>query len=196
MQPNWLAVRLKGARGHVRWRPMKKNLAFGLGLALLLVGAGTASAGGSKGSIGVGGESSLGSVAVLPGLDFRISGMSLNYDAGEWHAGGLLGFADFGEEDDTFVAIGGRFYYHIHSTAMSDFGIGGAIGMGFLGDGNPDSENPQVMFVEPGLQVRAFVASNVALSFSGGITIGLLDADGVAVASQATGSAGFHYYFF
>ena len=38
---------------------MKKNLAVVSGLAVLMLGAGVASAGGSKGSIGVGGEGCL-----------------------------------------------------------------------------------------------------------------------------------------
>jgi hypothetical protein len=164
--------------------------------AALLCAASPAFAGGSEGSIGVGAESQIAFVDFGGGFGFGLGGVSANYDMGQFHVGGFLGFEDGGEDDDTFVAIGGRFYYHIHSTAMSDFGVGGSVGMGFIGDGNPDNENPQVMLLEPGVQVRAFIASNVALSFGAGITIGLLDADGVALTGQANGSAGFHYYFF
>lgn len=183
---------------------MKKQLAavFVSGLAIAAL-SGTASAGGSKGAIGVGAESSLGAVSLFDGdpvasrlLSVGISGLSINYDAGQFHAGGLLGFVDGGGDDDTFVAIGGRFYYHIHSTAMSDFGIGGNVAMGFFDDGNDDNDNDTFMLLEPGIQTRAFVTSNVALSFSAGLTIGLLDANGVAVSAQPTGAAGVHYYFF
>ena len=31
--------------------------------------------------------------------------------------------------DNTCSSIGGRFYYHVHSTAMSDFGLGGSLGI-------------------------------------------------------------------
>ncbi len=167
---------------------MKKNLAIVLGLGLVALGAGTASAGGSKGSLGVGGE------VQLNGL---LGGVSANYDLGEFHLGGFLGFADGGGEDDTDVALGGRFFYHVHSTAMADFGIGGSFGIGLIGDETPGvDENLTLVFIEPGFQIRAFVASNVALSFSGGLTLGVADADGVLVNAQATGSAGVHYYFF
>ena len=169
-------------------RAMTNKLAVASGLAVLLVGAGAASAGGSKGSIGIGGEAQ---------LNGNLGGLSANYDAGEFHVGGFLGFSDDGGEDDTDVAIGARFYYHIHSSAMADFGVGGSIGLGFIGDRMPGmDENATIMFLEPGLQARAFVASNVALSFTGGLTLGLADAEGVAVTAQPVGSAGVHYYFF
>ncbi|MEZ4398904.1 MAG: hypothetical protein R3B06_02740 [Kofleriaceae bacterium] len=165
---------------------MKKHLAMVSGLAVLALGAGVASAGGSKGSIGVGGEAQING----------IGGLSANYDAGDFHLGGFLGFSDGGGTDDTDVYLGGRFYYHIHSSAMADFGVGGSVGLAFIGDRAPGDNNQTGLFVEPGLQIRAFVASNVALSFTGGLTLGLVDANGVAVTAQPVGSAGVHYYFF
>ena len=157
------------------------------GLAVLAIGAGTAFAGGSKGSVGVGAE------LQLSGL----GGMSANYDMGEFHFGGFLGFTDEGGVDDTDIELGGRFYYHLHSTAMADFGVGGSIGIGFLGDETPNVDNDlTVVFIEPGIQIRAFIASNVALSFTGGLTLGVSDADGVAVTGQFNGVGGVHYYFF
>jgi hypothetical protein len=175
---------------------MRTTLSILLPAVLLAGAASPAFAGGSKGSIGVGAEATLGSIALGPGFDIGLGGISANYDMGEFHVGGFLGFADGGDEDDTLVSIGGRFYYHIHSTAMADFGTGGTAGMAFIGDGDPDSENPQLMLIEPGLQIRAFIASNVALSFSAGLSIGLMDADGFVLTGQETGAAGFHYYFF
>lgn len=177
---------------------MKKKLAAVIsGLALVALGASIASAGGSKGSIGVGGESSLGAITLGdPFPAFSLTGLSLNYDAGQFHAGGLLGFIDGGGDNDTFIALGGRFYYHIHSTAMADFGLGGNVALGFFDDDIDDNDNETFMLLEPGIQTRAFVASNVALSFSAGLTIGLIDANGVVVSAQPTGAAGFHYYFF
>ena len=167
---------------------MTNKLAVASGLAVLVLGVGAASAGGSKGSIGVGGEAQ---------INGNLGGLSANYDMGEFHVGGFLGFSDDGGDDDTDVAIGARFYYHVHSSAMADFGVGGSIGFGFFGDRTPGVDNnATVMFLEPGLQIRAFVASNVALSFTGGLTLGLADAEGVAVTAQPVGSAGVHYYFF
>jgi hypothetical protein len=180
---------------------MLNKLAVASGLAVLLGGAGVASAGGSKGSIGIGAERTLGDVLLNVGNNTvaisGLGGISANYDMGEFHLGGFLGFSDDGGTDDTDVAVGGRFYYHLHSSAMADFGIGGGIGIGIFGDrtGAVD-DNATVLLLEPGFQMRAFVASNVALSFSAGLTLGLADADGVTLSGQPNGAAGVHYYFF
>ena len=166
---------------------MKKNIAVVSGLAVLVLGAGVASAGGSKGSVGIGGELQ---------LNGELGGLSANYDAGEFHVGGFLGFSDDGGDDDTDVALGGRFYYHLHTSAMADFGVGGSIGIGFIGDRAPGDNNRTLVYIEPGFQMRAFIASNVALSFTGGLTLGTADAEGVAVTAQPTAFAGAHYYCF
>ncbi len=53
------------------------------------------------------------------------------------------------------------------------------------------------LFIEPGFQFRTFLnGGNVALSLTGGIAIGVVDADGVNVGAQINGIAGVHYYFF
>jgi hypothetical protein len=173
---------------------MKTTLIIASVLAATALGVGTASAGGSEGSIGVGAEEIFN--FNLGGTTFRLGGLSANYDMGQFHVGALLGFFDNGGNDDTDVFIGGRFYYHVHSTAMADFGIGATATMGFIGDGDMNTDNAQVMLLEPGFQIRAFIASNVALSFTGGLTLGLIDADGVSITADPTASAGFHYYFF
>ncbi|HVK73780.1 MAG TPA: hypothetical protein VM734_10680 [Kofleriaceae bacterium] len=165
---------------------MKMNLLLATCVSTLALGAGTALAGGSEGAIGVGAE-----------FQFAgFGGVSANYDAGAFHAGGFLGFSDADGDDNTNIALGGRFYYHLHSTSMADFGLGGSVGLGFIGDGNPDNDNGTDMVLEPGFQIRAFLGSNVALSFTGGIAIGLIDASGVAINGQLTGGAGVHYYFY
>lgn len=167
---------------------MKNNLMIVSGLAVLAMGAGDAFAGGSENSVGVGAEYLLGG---------GMGGLSANYDMGMFHVGGFLSFNDDGGDDDTDVEIGARFYYHVHSTAMSDFGVGGAIGMGFYGDETPGVDNDTTLvFIEPGIQIRAFVASNVALSFTAGLTLGTADAEGLAITGQPNALAGVHYYFF
>jgi hypothetical protein len=167
-------------------------------LAALLLFAATnpASAGGQEGEIGVGAEF---------GLNGQTGGLSANYDAGKFHFGGFLGMFDPAGDDNLDFTFGARFYYHIHSTAMSDFGIGGLFGM-YSQDQPEPAERNLFVFLEPGLQIRLFLASNVALSFGAGISIGLADADGVAIGGgivNPSGSfgvvnatAGVHYYFF
>jgi hypothetical protein len=155
---------------------------------LLLAATSAAHAGGSPGSVGVGAEYQLSG----------IGGISVNYDAGKFHVGGALGYNDPAGGNNTEVDLIGRFFFHVHSTAMADFSVGGSIGL------QSDIETPPAggsrksnVYVEPGFQIRVFLASNVALSFTGGISIGVVDADSVALTGQGlNGTAGVHYYFF
>ena len=155
--------------------------------ALLLAATSSAIAGGSPGSIGVGAEYQLNG----------IGGVSVNYDAGKFHVGGALGVADPAGPNNTEVDIFGRFYYHVHSTAMADFSLGGSIGLASVPNMAMANTRDSDVYIEPGFQIRVFLASNVALSFAGGITIGVVDADGVGITAQGlNGAAGIHYYFF
>jgi hypothetical protein len=171
------------------------------GMAVLAFAA-RANAGGAPNTVGVGAE-------------FELSGLgggSVNYDAGQFHLGGFIGYADDGNNANAFD-LGGRFFYHVHSTAMSDFGVGGGLGLESAKrqNGMGMSVRNTYVFVEPSFQIRLFVASNVALSFTGGLTIGVADAQGYAVTGQGVGGgsfsvngagvgflggAGVHYYFF
>jgi hypothetical protein len=173
---------------------MKTKLVLLSSLVAMALGAGTAFAGGSEGSLGIGADEIFN--VNIGAATLRVGAVSGDYDAGKFDLGGFLGFYDNGGNDDTDVFLGGRFYFHIASTSMADFGLGGTGFLGFIGDGDPNTDNTQVMILEPGFQVRAFIASNVALSFTGGISLGLMDADGVTISGDPTGSAGFHYYFF
>ena len=162
---------------------------------LTVAAAGTASAGGTPGSVGVGYESSLAEVDVGQFGTFGFGGVSVNYDGGDFHAGGLVGIADFGDSNDTDLTLGGRFYWHVGSTGSADFGLGGALTYATVDDrGNPNG-GASVLDLEPGFQIRAFVVPNVALSFTGGLVLGAADAEGLALTGQATGAAGVHYYF-
>ena len=96
---------------------------YRLGLGTLAL-ASPALAGGKEGSIGVGAETE---------LNGEVAGVSANYDAGQFHVGGVLGYsrdkasaAPMANTVSTFV-IGARFFYHVHSAGQADFGVGGAI---------------------------------------------------------------------
>jgi hypothetical protein len=170
-----------------------------LAAVILAASAGVASAGGQSGSLGVGAE-------------FQLSGLggpSINYDAGQFHLGGFFSFFDPEGNDNTVFELGARFFYHVHSTAMSDFSLGGNFGLASIPTGGMvNNDRSTDVYLEPAFQIRLFLASNVALSFTGGITIGLIDAGGAAVSAQGisgapefdqvgfTGGAGVHYYFF
>jgi hypothetical protein len=167
-----------------------KNILFTVASVASLCALSTpAWAGGSSGSPGVGGE-------------FQTSGLgglSVNYDMGEFHVGGFLGYYDNEGDDNSIVELGARFYYHIHTTAMSDFGVGGSFGVGLFDNPAP-ADDTTALFIEPGFQIRAFVTSNVALSFTGGLSISASDSIGgaydFALTSDFVGAGGVHYYFF
>ncbi|HEY4055418.1 MAG TPA: hypothetical protein VGM39_02380 [Kofleriaceae bacterium] len=171
---------------------MKKTL---LAAALVVAGsAGSAFAGGSPGSIGVGAEYLIaGGYGIAPtGAPNIAGGPSINYDTGAFHVGGFLTIADGDGSNNTEIGIGGRFYYHVASSAMADFSVGGAIGV-LSFDGN---ERQNYIFIEPGAQIRAFIVPNVALSASIGLSIAAGDAPSVIVLGGQTVTAGIHYYFF
>jgi hypothetical protein len=160
-------------------RRMKQTL---LVAAILFSTVGVAQAGGQPGSIGVGAEFQ------LSGL----GGLSMNYDTGKFHVGGFIGLDDPEGDDNTEIEIGGRFYYHVASTAMSDFSIGGSLGI-LSADAGEDRDTD--LFIEPCFQIRAFIVSNVALSFAGGFSIGAADASDLVITGDVNGLAGVHYYF-
>lgn len=165
---------------------MKQTL---LAAVIVFASVGTARAGGQPNSIGVGAELQVSGVG----------GLSVNYDAGKFHAGGFFGYFDPQGPNNVTVDVGGRFFFHIASTAMSDFSLGGSIGIESANDapGNPNRHTD--VFIEPGFQIRAFIVSNVALSFTGGIVIGAADISELDLTSntsgRVTGMAGIHYYF-
>jgi len=158
----------------------------------LLVVASPAFAGGKEGSIGVGIEYGLENS--FAGVGAGVGGVSINYDAGIFHAGGMIGYSRVGEGDaaKTDFNIGARFYYHVHSTGMSDFGVGGEIGIDEVPVANG---HDSVLFINPGFQIRAFITPNVALSFTGGLVVATADGHGIALTGGVNGLAGVHYYF-
>lgn len=181
----------------------KHTLVCATVLAALGGAGGTALAGGQSGTIGVGVESN---------INGETGGVSANYDGGKFHVGGFFGYADAPGPNNSDFSLGGRFYYHVHSTAMSDFGLGIGIGLASI-DGFMDNQMRDVrhldLFIEPSAQIRLFLAANVALSFTLGIVVATADADGVAFGGQGLASsnngftagaptalAGIHYYFF
>jgi hypothetical protein len=167
---------------------MKKTLPGSMIMFASLASVGTAYAGGQPNSIGVGAE-------------FQINGtggLSINYDAGKFHAGGFFGYSDLEGPNNSTVDIGGRFFFHLASTASSDFSLGGSLGIRNANDvpNSPTNSNRHTdVFLEPSFQIRAFIVSNVALSFSGGIIIGAADVSELSVAGNIVGECGIHYYF-
>ena len=166
---------------------MTKILSCSLVAAGLLVSS-SAFAGGSKGSIGVG--------VNLPLAGGSLPSIGVQFDGGQFHVGGAFGAQNPDGGDNGSVDIMGDFYFHVASTAMSDFGIGGNVVINMDNLGDPSSDNTTNIFLEPGFQIRAFLASNVALSLTIGLSVGVGDNTDLFFGARPTADAGFHYYFF
>ena len=160
-------------------------------LVAVIATVGVAHAGGQPGSIGVGAEYQLSG----------IGGISLQYDGGIFHAGAALGLNDPDGKPAEFD-LAGDFWFHVHHTAFTDFSVGGSLGFASISTTNMVTNNTTRntdLFLEPGFQIRAFLSSNVAISATGGISIGLADDKTVLIAGQnfgAAGAIGIHYYFY
>jgi hypothetical protein len=154
--------------------------------------AGGASAGvaGEARGLGLGASSMLGLLAAN-NASIGVFGPAVYYDAGRYHLEGMLGFAS--AESFTDVALGARFWYHMHQSPSADFSLGG--GLGFISldfDGGGDAT---VIDLEGGAQVRFFLVDNVALSASLGLALLTSDLDAVLVTGNLFGSTGIAYYF-
>lgn len=122
------------------------------------------------------------------------AGISVAYDGGPWHLDTMFGVLKRDGDSPGNKAdfeLGARFWFHLHKSANSDFSVGG--GLGFIHFG-PADEN--AVFLEGGVQLRAFIASNVALSASAGLAIETADRSAFALGGQFIGSAALHYYFY
>ena len=161
----------------------------------VLAAASAAHAGGQAGALGLGAEVQLNG----------ITGVSLSYDAGKFDVGGVLGYHDPAGGNNSTFEIGGRFFYHVHSTAMADFGLGAELGIASVPIGGMmgGTVRRTDVYLDPGFQIRLFLASNVAISMTAGLLIGVADASdpvpsphnsGVDINGQLIG--GLHYYFF
>jgi hypothetical protein len=130
------------------------------------------------------------------GAEYQLSGLggvSLNYDAGQFHVGGFFGLVDPNGANNTDFDMGARFFFHVHRSATADFSLGGSIGFESQETG-PNTSATNV-YIEPSFQIRWFASSNVALSFTGGFAIGVGDDKQFAFGGQPVGIAGIHYYF-
>ena len=157
--------------------------------------SGEMSAGGEISATGGGGGSGagfgVGAMAMLTGP----FGGAVIYDPGMWHAEGIVGFESNGV---TTILLGGRFWYHLHTSTAADFSIGGGLGFASteVDNGLGMDEDVTTIHVEGGGQLRVFVVPNVALSATAGLAIVTGDdRDLVAVTGQLIGDVGVSYFF-
>jgi hypothetical protein len=136
------------------------------------------------------------------GAEFQLSGLggvSGTYDAGAFHAGLALGLADKDAAGDTVFQVAGRFFWHVAGSAQADFSLGGSVGLETVtipAMAMMNSTTDVNVYIEPGFQIRAFIVPHVALSFTGGISIGVAHDSTVVITGQGLdGEAGVTYYF-
>jgi hypothetical protein len=104
----------------------------------------------------------VGAAAFVSGM----AGPQVVYDAGPWHAEGLLGFEHHTDQgmaalSHTSFDVGVSGWYHLHVGDSSDFSVGG--GMGFMVSSPSTGNSATAVVIEPGVQARAFLTSNFAL---------------------------------
>lgn len=170
---------------------MRRIISLGLLAATLVISRGamaqdaTVSSGGARG-LGAGFAAMLTDVLGAGSL----AGPSIAFDAGVWHLDAMLSFSKV-EGSRANFGLGGRGWFKLHRTASSDFSVGG--GLGFIHLGPPDDD---LVILEGGGQLRAFIAGNVALSLALGLGVLVGDRTFVELTAQPFLVAGAHYYFF
>ena len=153
------------------------------------VSAGGTMTGGEEG--GAGGGFGVGIVAMItPGGPF---GAEVVYDPGRFHIEGILGFRSL-EDNETDIAVGGRFWWHLHTSTAADFSLGGGLGVVLIDEEATDEDQTNI-HIEGGAQVRTFVVPNVALAATLGLAIVSGDADFVGITGQLFGAIGASYFF-
>ncbi len=126
----------------------------------------------------------VGATSTLTGLN----GLSVVLDAGKTHYEGIF---LIGEE---VLNLGARGWFHIHESKRADLSLGAGFGFQRIDVGG-ESETP--LHIEGGLQIRVFIADNVALSADAGLAFVVQDGDDQFVlgSHDLFGGAGIAYFF-
>jgi len=130
-----------------------------------------------------------------------VTGGEFVYDMPVFHIEAALGInhdsPGGGGPSTTAFDIGVAGWYHLARGASADFSIGGGAGLAYTSTsmGGPS----QTLFaLEPGIEARAFLSQNFALTFRMGfaITFGDNNADTTfSLGGQGSGQFGFVYFF-
>jgi hypothetical protein len=124
-----------------------------------------------------------------------LTGGTFVWDGGSFRIDVLFGLAHLSipGPDETDFGIGGRFWFVVHRMERADLGIGGGVAVVREEIGDQHETN---IHIEGGAQIRAFIAPNVALLASLGLTIVTADnfiinnSPVVGMTNNATGSVG------
>lgn len=122
------------------------------------------------------------------------SGPTVVYQTQAWHAEGIFGVFD---RVNTTMLLAGRFYYQLHSGDLSDFSLGGGLGIINFDEPGMGGGNETDLHVELGAKIRVFLAPNVSLSSTLGFAMVADEAgDSAIIAGRLQGTMGITYFFF
>lgn len=119
------------------------------------------------------------------------SGLNLIFDGGGWHADAIFGVTG---GNGTGLDLGARGWFHLHNSNAADLSLGGGLGMIYR-DPEGMGESSNIIRIDVGAMIRAFITSNVAVSAFAGLGVATGDGDGFALTGQPLGSLGLAYYF-
>jgi hypothetical protein len=128
-----------------------------------------------------------------------VTGGEFVYDTSPFHIEAALGFAHASQNgaSGSNFDIGVAGWYHLAKGANADFSIGGGAGLQYTSA--PGAGNSQTLFaLEPGIEARAFLSQNFALTFRAGFAITFGDnnaATTISLGGQGSGQFGFVYFF-
>jgi hypothetical protein len=121
-------------------------------------------------------------------------GPALVYNRHRFHVEGVVAFANAGTNE---LAVGGRFWLHVHQTRTSSLSLGGGGAFSSTELPMPDprgNTSATAIHLEGGAQIRFFVTPNVALSAAVGLGIVSGDADLVVLTGNLNGAVGLTYF--
>jgi hypothetical protein len=124
-------------------------------------------------------------------------GPAIVYNMHRFHVEGIIAFANSG---GTTLALGGKFWFHVHQTRSSTLSLGGGAAFVQTDTGMPDPRGGTIkttdIALEGGAQIRFFATENVSLSAAVGLAIVTGDGDFVGLTGQLQGAVGLTYFLF
>jgi hypothetical protein len=147
-------------------------------------------------SIGQGGIG----VGAVEWLSPFVTGGEFVYDQSMFHIEAVLGFGHTSNADNTSSStfdIGVAGWYHLARGTNADFSIGGGAGLFYNAPVGAGASSTQFA-LEPGIEARAFLTPNFALTFRAGFAITFGDNQSpttISLGGQGSGQFGFVYFF-
>jgi hypothetical protein len=148
----------------------------------------TASASFTSANSGHGRGLGVGAMTMLNGTSGAL--VTWGSPGGGFHVDGFFGLHHTSGPSTTSVAVGGRFWYHLHAASFADFSVGGGLGFTHWKDRGGPNDSHNDLSLEVGAQIRAFIVPNVALTSDLGLGATFGDFDDFMIGGQAITSTG------